>query len=465
MSLHDTIAAVSTPYGKGGIAVLRISGDKASDIAEKVFKPLSGKPLSMREHGRAVYGNIYFPPENPEEAPRQIDDGMAVYFKAPRSFTGEDTVEISCHGGILVTQKVLFALQKAGARAAGPGEFTKRAFINGKLKLSQAEALGNLLDAENDEQIAVARAGMRGVLTEKTKPVYESLRDVLAAVFAHIDYPDEDLADLSDDEMISTLNSAVPELKNIAGTYRTGKAITQGISTVICGKTNAGKSSVYNRIVGRDAAIVTDIEGTTRDILCEKVTMGKVMLRLSDTAGLRDSDDPVEKIGINRAYDALADAELVFAVFDGNSEPDERDINFAAKIKGLNKIGVAVINKTDMGTFDYSRVTNEFEYSVQVSAKTGEGFDKLSELVNDIYIDKNLDTGHDALLINARQYFAVSQAIGFARQAIEHINQNMPLEICCADIENAMQSLGEIDGRAVSEDIVQKIFSSFCVGK
>ena len=465
MSLHDTIAAVSTPYGKGGIAVLRISGDMAADIADKVFKPLCRKPLSVTEHGKSVYGKIYFPQENSEETSRQIDDGMAVYFRAPHSFTGEDTVEISCHGGILVTQKVLYALQKAGARAAGPGEFTKRAFINGKLKLSQAEALGNLLDAENDEQIAVARAGMNGVLTDKTQPVYESLRDVLAAVFAHIDYPDEDLADLTNDEMIMTLNNAISELKKMADTYRTGKAITQGIGTVICGKTNAGKSSVYNRIVGRDAAIVTDIEGTTRDILCEKVTMGKVMLRLSDTAGLRDSDDPVEKIGINRAYDAISDAELVFAVFDGNAEPDRQDINLAAKIIELNKVCVAVINKTDIGIRDYSRITNEFEYSVKVSAKTGEGFDKLCELVNNIYIDKNLDTGHDALLINARQYFAVSQAIEFAKQAIEHINQNMPLEICCADIENAMQSLGEIDGRAVSEDIVQKIFSSFCVGK
>ena len=236
MSLHDTIAAVSTPYGKGGIAVLRISGDMAADIADKVFKPLCRRPLSVTEHGKSVYGKIYFPPENSEETLRQIDDGMAVYFRAPHSFTGEDTVEISCHGGILVTQKVLFALQKAGARAAGPGEFTKRAFINGKLKLSQAEALGNLLDAENDEQIAVARAGMNGVLTEKTQPVYESLRDVLAAVFAHIDYPDEDLADLTNDEMIMTLNNAISELKKIADTYRTGKAITQGISTVICGK-------------------------------------------------------------------------------------------------------------------------------------------------------------------------------------------------------------------------------------
>ena len=465
MSLLDTIAAVSTPYGKGGIAVLRVSGDMAADIAGKIFKPECRKSLKDIEYGKCVYGKIYSASEDSGVACRQIDDGIAVYFKAPHSFTGEDTVEISCHGGILVTQKVLTALQLAGARAAGPGEFTKRAFINGKIKLSQAEALGNLLEAENDEQIAVARSGMNGALTEKTQDIYNSLRDVLAAIFAHIDYPDEDLAEITQEDMIKTLKSAGSSLEKIASTYMTGKAIAQGVNTVICGKTNAGKSSVYNRIVGRDAAIVTDVEGTTRDILCEKVTMGKVMLRLFDTAGIRSSDDPVETIGIERAHDALAQAELVFAVFDGSKLPDDRDFNIIDEIKTLNKTCIAVINKIDLGLHTDLSAGELFDYSVCVSAKTGEGFDRLCELVNDVYIDKNLDTGHDALLINARQYSAVTHASKLLEQAVEHINLNMPLEICCADVESAMQSLGDLDGREVSEDIVEKIFSSFCVGK
>ena len=265
MNLFDTIAAVSTPYGKGGVAMIRISGTDAHMVGDKVFRPVSQKTLSEHEHGKVVYGRIVMIDAKGNE--KVIDDGMAVRFCAPRSFTGEDTVEICCHGGVLVTRKVLAAVLLAGARAAEAGEFTRRAYISGKMKLSEAEALGNLLEAKSDSQLILARSGMMGKLSEKTEKIYESMRDVLTGIYAAIDFPDEDLAEMSRDEMQSAIEVSLTELKALASTYGTGRAISEGIPTVICGRANAGKSSVYNRILGYEAAIVTDIEGTTRDVL------------------------------------------------------------------------------------------------------------------------------------------------------------------------------------------------------
>lgn len=463
MNHLDTIAAVSTPYGKGGIAVLRVSGTDAIEISQKVFKRLNGKSLEDSESNRAVYGHIY---ENRNGTLIQIDDGIAVCFRAPNSFTGEDTVEISCHGGILITQKVLSALLFAGARLAMAGEFTKRAFINGKMSLTSAEALGDLLEAKTDEQISIARSGMRGALTDRSEEIYNSLCDVLAGIFAKIDYPDEDLADIGLDEMLEIANKNLEKLKRLSATYSTGHAVAEGVPTVILGRTNAGKSSLYNRIVGRDAAIVTDIEGTTRDILTESASLGRVVLRLSDTAGLRSSDDTVEQIGIDRARRAAEDAELVLAVFDGSREADQNDRNFAKYLNSLRGIKVAVINKSDLGIHpSLSEITKDFVHICHISAESGEGFDTLTSLVEQIYIDSELDTGNDAIISNARQNAAVCSAIDALNAAIDAIGNQLPLEICCAEIENTLSSLGELDGRTVSEDIVSRIFANFCVGK
>ncbi len=463
MNQLDTIAAISTPYGKGGIAVLRVSGEDAIKVASRVFEAKSGKALEDIASSRAVYGYIF---DNSNGKKVQIDDGIAVCFRAPNSFTGEDTVELSCHGGVLVTQRVLSALLMAGARMAMPGEFTKRSFINGKMSLTSAEALGDLLEAQTDEQIMLARSGMKGVLSGAVGEIYNSLCDVLAAIYAHIDYPDEDLADISHEEALAVAKENLDRLKRLSKTYSTGRAVMGGIPTVILGRTNAGKSSLYNRIVGRDAAIVTDIEGTTRDVLTESAKLGRVILRLSDTAGLRESGDVVEKIGIDRARQTAESAELILAVFDGSRAPDEKDAEFVEYLQTLGGIKVAIVNKSDLGILpEANELLSTFEHICQVSAELGDGFDRLEFLIEQLYIDENLDTGSDAIISNARQAASVGSAVEALEIAINAISAELPLEICCAEIENTLSALGELDGRTVSEDIVGRIFANFCVGK
>ena len=463
MNLLDTIAAVSTPYGKGGIAVIRISGGDAIAVADRVFKPMSGKSLNDTESSRAVYGAIF---DFDGKCAKQIDDGIAVCFRAPRSFTGEDTVEISCHGGVLITQKVLASVLSAGARIAMAGEFTKRAFINGKMTLTSAESLGELLEAKTDEQITLARSGMRGVLSDKIGEIYGNLCDVLAGIFAKIDYPDEDLAEIGADEMLEVTESCLKKLNSLADTYSTGHAVAEGIPTVILGRTNAGKSSLYNRILGRNAAIVTDIEGTTRDILTDNAKIGRVVLRVSDTAGLRSSADTVEMIGIDRARQAAEDAELILAVFDGSHEPTDEDKSFISYLNKLGGVKIAVINKSDLGYCEsYNGLLGGIDAVCHLSAESGEGFDTLAEAVERIYIDRSLDMGNDAIITNARQCAAVRSAIEALEIANMAILNSLPLEICCAEVENTLSALGELDGRTVSEDIVSRIFANFCVGK
>lgn len=464
--ITDTIAAISTPYGKGGVALIRVSGERAVEIAARVFLPMSGKNLAALDANYMTYGRIV----DAADGSVPIDDGMAVVFRAPHSFTGEDTVEITCHGGILVTQSVLTCLLAAGARPAEAGEFTKRAFINGKLGLSAAEALGNLLEAGTREQMLLSGAGMRGGLSKKTNEIYESLCMVLSSIFARIDYPDEDLADMSREQMRQSLIVAQQRTQALIDTYRTGHAVAEGIPTVICGRANSGKSSLYNRIVGREAAIVTDIAGTTRDVLSETAAIGRVTVRLHDTAGLRESDDVVEQIGVQRALSHLESAELVLAVFDACIELAQEDNDLLQKLASHGGCVIGVINKTDAASPEQVRALTErlrgcVSCTVCLSAKTGEGFDALIQTVDEQFIDGAIDLSHDAVVANARQHAALLLCAERIGQAVAAIDVGLPFDLCCSDVEQAAAAVAEVDGREVSEDVVAGIFAHFCVGK
>ena len=464
--LGDTIAAVSTPRGKGGVALLRVSGNAAIAISEKVFCAKSGKSLAEVPSRHAVYGTILAPDDSGTFLP--IDDGIATVFRAPASFTGEDTVELCCHGGILLTEKVLSALFAAGAKPAMAGEFTRRAFLHGKLGLSAAEALGLMLDAKTEAQLTLAHTGMSGKLEAAVQTIYASLRRLLATVYAKIDYPDEDLADLDDDAFLAELESAQKELDALLATYHTGRSIAEGIATVICGKPNAGKSSLYNRLVGRDAAIVTEIEGTTRDVLSEVVPCGKVTLRLYDTAGLRESLDPVERIGVDRAKAALEEAELIFALFDGSRKPDEEDKAFIKTLLPRKNAVIAIVTKSDLWSGESETLAlckAQFDRVLSISTESGEGLDELKRLVEDSFVDGRIDLRSDPVLSNARQYAAALGAKEALARAKEALSAHLATELVCRDVELAMESLSELDGREVSEDIVSEIFSHFCVGK
>lgn len=462
---NNTIAAVSTPRGKGGVALLRVSGSEAVQIADRIFAPKNGKQLSEIPARTAVYGTIYIKEANGDLTP--VDDALATVFRAPASFTGEDTVEICCHGGVLLTETVLTALLAAGASPAGAGEFTKRAFLNGKIGLSSAEALADLLEAQNRQQLLLAHSGMGGKTEEKSAEIYAELRRILASVYVVIDYPDEDLADMSREEMIAGFSECLAKLKALAETYRTGHAVAEGIATVICGRPNVGKSSLYNALVGRDAAIVTDIEGTTRDLLTETVSLGTVTLRLTDTAGLRETANVVEKIGVERAKKAMETAELILAVLDANAAITNEDRAILEEAKGVGKPVVILLNKTDLGVCaaTLAECKSSCQNVVLLSAKTGEGFKELSEIVEQLFTDDSLSLENDAILTNARQQAAVLRAIEDVERAEKALADGLPIDLCCNDAEAAMASLAELDGRAVSEDLVSEIFSHFCVGK
>ena len=461
--LGDTVAAVSTPRGKGGVALIRISGPDAVAIADRVFRARNSKKLGEFAPRTALYGELLAPEADGEWLP--IDDGLATVFRAPSSFTGEDTVELACHGGVLLTETLLTAVLTAGARPAEAGEFTRRAFLNGKLGLSAAEALGNILEAGTREQLTLAHSGMRGRVEGRCGEIYDTIRRVLASIYVKIDYPDEDLADMSREEIVEALDGCERALAALADTYRTGHAIAEGIPTVICGRPNVGKSSLYNRIVGRDAAIVTSVEGTTRDVLSESAAMGRVTLRLFDTAGLHETDDPVERIGIERARRAMEEAELVFAVFDGSSDLTEEDKHLIGQLKHFDARVIAILNKSDLKNEPNKPEMAAFEHKISISAESGEGMDALCELVERLFVDGKLDSRRDAVLTNARQHASALSALEAIRRAIGVLREGYPIDLCCTDAELVMSALCEIDGRAVSEDIVSEIFSHFCVGK
>ncbi|MBQ8836165.1 MAG: tRNA uridine-5-carboxymethylaminomethyl(34) synthesis GTPase MnmE [Clostridia bacterium] len=453
----STIAAVSTPRGKGGIALIRISGEEAVATAGRCFSPKCGKKVSELAPRTAFFGDIVSDGE-------AIDDGMITVFKAPASYTGEDLVEISCHGGILVTERVLEAVFKAGAVPAAAGEFTRRAFVNGKLSLTKAEAVGEILEAKSDAQLKVAGAKRRGAMSKKLDEASHSLTALIADVYARIDYPDEDLSEIGDDEFARRANEVRTSLIKLRDTYRAGSAIFEGVKTVICGAPNRGKSSLYNAIAGEDAAIVTDVAGTTRDVLERDIPLGKVLLHLTDTAGIHETSDTVEQIGVKRAEERLYDAELVICVLDGSKPLTEDDSSLFEKLKDTVAPKIAVLNKCDLAAAEIALPKGLFEKEVRMSAKCGDGIDLLKKAVEDLFIDEKINTSSDAMVTNARQFASLDEAINLIADAVSTA-KGIGADLAASDLERAVATLSELDGKAVSENVVAEIFSRFCVGK
>ena len=459
-----TIAAISTPPGKGGVALVRISGPEANAVSDRIFKRINGKPVSESPVRTALFGEIVDPLNG-----HRIDTGLCTRFAAPNSFTGEDTVEICCHGGILVTRAVLGAALAAGARRAEAGEFTRRAFAAGKLSLNEAEALGMLLDAGTEAQLKLSRGGMSGALSTACDGLRREITTLLEDIYARVDFPEEDLGSIADEEVISRLSDLINSAKKLAATYSTGRAVAEGIPTVICGRTNAGKSTLYNLLVGSDEAIVTDIEGTTRDILTATVSFGGVTLLLSDTAGLRETAEEVERIGIRRAEEKIDSAELVLFLIDSSRAPSEDDIALAQRLKSHGGKVIAVLTKSDLDKNDDAiALASRFELKVTLSVKSGSGCDELEALVSRLFIDGELDTERDAVIASARQHDALVRVIDALSEAWSSLSDGFPPDVAGVCLEDAAARLCELDGRghgAVGADIADGIFARFCVGK
>ena len=454
--INKTIAAISTAKGKGGVAIIRISGDDALLVAKKMMKLRS----EVTKPRKAYYGEIL-------RGGDVIDDGILTYFKAPASFTGEDVCEIACHGGIYVTGAVLESALSSGATLAAAGEFTKRAYINGKLTLSRAEAIGQVIDAKTDSQLKLSSSQARGVLSNKIDTIREKILDCISHAYATIDYPDEDISEAEISEINSCLDFVIDSLDGLKRSYHTGKAVCEGVRTAIIGKPNAGKSSVYNMLLGQDLAIVTDIAGTTRDVIEHTASVGGVTLNLADTAGIHETSDTVEKIGVERAKSKIESSELLLCVFDSSEKETDEDEFILECASG--KTAIALINKTDKE----SKISPEFMQKIDTgcqkviftSAKTGGGRDELAKALSDMYELGEIDLSNDAVIANARQFSSVNVALEKALEAKEALMFGQTPDIICFSLENALSELNMIDRREVSEEVVSAIFSRFCVGK
>ncbi len=452
--MERTIAAVATPSGVGAIAVIRISGAEAVKIADKVFK---GKGrLEEAESHTIHYGFII--DANGDKA----DEVLVSVMRAPRTFTREDVVEISTHGGVVASRRVLDIVIAAGAYPAAPGEFTKRAFLNGRIDLSQAEAVIDIINSENELMMRNAVSQLGGALSERINGVRERLVELAAAMQVIIDYPDEDLEDVTIDDIKAVSAQCAENIEKLLSTADSGRIIKDGVLTAIVGKPNVGKSSLLNVLAAEERAIVTDIAGTTRDVIEEYVNLNGVPLRLLDTAGIRATDDVVEKIGVEKSKKCIEQADLVIVMLDAASDFEEIDSELLKETQGKKRI--VLINKTDIGNNFYDGYV-EADDVIQISAEKNEGLEKLAERISEIYRLGELTKNSGAVITNMRHKSALIKAKEALKRAVCAIEGGMPSDIVSIDINEAIELLGEIVGATVSEDIVDAIFHNFCVGK
>lgn len=456
MTETTTIAAISTAQAPGGIGLIRISGPQAQEIADKVFTAKSGKKLAGEKGYTVHYGRVH------DEA-GEIDEAIAINYRAPASFTGENVTELSCHGGLYLLRRTLRALYHAGARPAQPGEFTRRAFLNGKMGLTEAESVMELISARGDQAARAALAGRDGALERRIEAVKETLVGAAAHLEAWADYPEEEIPEVNEDELQRIFFDAGRELDRLLQSFDAGRALREGVDTVIAGKPNAGKSTLMNLLAGCERSIVTDVEGTTRDIVEETVLVGGIPLRLADTAGLRDTDDAVERIGVERARKRLESAQLVLAVFDSSRKIGEEDRRLAHACR--NVPALAVVNKSDLPTkLDYSYIQKYFQHIVVLSAKNGDGLEELAKAIGKVLKTSEIDP-NEGLLFTERQREEARRAKESLEEAERALKIGMTLDAVTVSLEGAVASLLELTGEKVTDAVVDEVFSRFCVGK
>lgn len=455
--MMNTIAAIATPNAVGGISVIRLSGDEAIDIADRIFVPVSGRPLRELEGYRAAYGKI-------KNSEGELDDGVALVFRAPKSYTGEDVVELSCHGGLYISRQVLRAALEAGAGMAENGEFTKRAFLNKKMSLTQAESVINLINAQSEQAAKSALTTMSGALYREIKGISDELLAIAGHLDAWVDYPEEEIEEVETASLLKQLKCADERMTSLLGRYDTGKVYREGVDTVIVGRPNVGKSTLMNLLSGYQKSIVTEVAGTTRDVVEELVDVGDgILLRLADTAGIRETDDRVERIGVDRAKERIRTASLVLALFDSSEELTQQDLDFMDQVKKMPVI--AVINKTDLPVqIDLAKIRGEFPHVVQISAKNNTGIAELKQALFEVLRMQEIDSSAP-MLANERQRRCAVQAEGYLKEAVDALSLGFTLDAVTVSVESAIQELLALTGERVTDAVVNEVFSHFCVGK
>lgn len=461
--MSGTISAISTPNAAGGIGIIKISGPDATCVADKVFKTVGNAALSTLPGYSVKFGHIC-------DGDEIIDQAIAIVYRAPKSYTGEDVVELQCHGGLYLMQQILRLTFKAGAEPAGPGEFTKRAFLNGKMDLTEAESVMGLISAHGKQAADAAFNTLEGALSKEIGEISKVFIAASANMAAWVDYPDEEIDELDFDVLLESFKTARNKLQNLVARFDAGQAITEGVDTVIVGKPNVGKSTLMNLILQKNRSIVTEIAGTTRDVVEETARIGNVVLRLSDTAGIRNSDDPVESIGIEFAKTKLHHSALILAVIDGSAPLDAEDKRILAACGG--KPSVAIVNKSDLGTVvDIDEINSFVSKSICISAKNSDfsgteddNYAKLSAVLEEILGTADFDTG-SAMLCNERQLNCCNKAIMCIDEAILAIESGLTMDAVNVSIDAAIEPLLELTGEKVSETVVNEVFSRFCVGK
>lgn len=459
----DTIAAIATPLGRGGIAVIRVSGKESIDIFRKVFKrPEGSRGVLEFESHRLYKGQVI-----DSSSDKSIDNVLGVVMKSPHSYTGEDVVEIHCHGGYLAPKKILGILFDAGARPAQAGEFTLRAFLNGRIDLSQAEAVVDIINAQTEEGLKQAELQLEGILSKKITEHKEKLLDILAEVEANVDFPEEDIEPMAKESMIARTQVVINELKKLVETYEHGRIIKNGIYTAILGKPNVGKSSLLNQLVMKDRAIVTPYPGTTRDFIEETIDIKGIPLRLVDTAGLRSTADEIESIGVELTKKKISEAEFIIVVIDGSIGLDEDDISILRDLR--DRIAIIAINKIDIPQVIKEETVREFSPNlkiIRISAKQGAGLEELKIAIYETFLgNKKIYHGTEVILSELRHKVAIQKAEKSLNSFLESLKRGDSPEFLAVDLRYAMDSLGEITGEITTEDILGKVFSKFCIGK